>query len=401
MTLTNKKILLGLSGGIACYKTAELVRLLSKAGATTKIVMTEAATQFITPLTLQTLCGESVFTHQWGTENAAPLAHIHLSRHADVMLIAPASANTIAKLAQGLCDDLLSTLCLARTCGLLIAPAMNQQMWAHPATQRNLAQLRHDGVQILGPNAGEQACGETGLGRMLEPEQLLHALHDYFHTKVLAGKRVLLTAGPTYEPIDPVRGLTNRSSGKMGFAMARAARAAGAEVQLIAGPCPLSTPDGVQRIDVITAQEMYDAVMQHVDHADIFIATAAVADWRVANTSAQKIKKQIAHDEAPTFILQANPDILAAVAQRKNAPYCVGFAAESENLAEYAQTKRRTKKIPLLIANHGPSAFGQDDNEVTLFDEMGSLQWPRTDKYMLAQQLIVEIAKRLEKRHCA
>lgn len=401
MTLTHKKILLGLSGGIACYKTAELVRLLKKAGATTQIVMTKAATQFITPLTLQTLCGESVFTHQWGTDHSAPLAHIDLSRHADVMLIAPASANTMAKLAQGLCDDLLSTLCLARTCGLLIAPAMNQQMWAHPATQRNLAQLRRDGVQILGPNAGEQACGEVGLGRMLEPEQLLQALTDYFQTKVLAGKRVLLTAGPTYEPIDPVRGLTNRSSGKMGFAMARAARAAGAEVQLIAGPCTLPTPDGIQRIDVVTAQEMYDAVMQHADHADIFIATAAVADWRVANTNAQKIKKQAGHSEIPTLTLQANPDILATVAQRRNAPYCVGFAAESENLMEYAQTKRCAKKIPLLIANHGPSTFGKDDNEVTLFDEVGSYHLPRADKYQLAQQLIAEIAKRLEKLHCA
>lgn len=407
MSLANKKILLGLSGGIACYKAAELVRLLQKAEAHVQVVMTTAATHFITPVTMQALSGETVYTDQWDTRAHNNMAHINLSRAADIVLIAPASADFMVKLAHGACDDLLSTLCLARTCPLLIAPAMNQQMWAHPATQRNLAQLRADGVTILGPNAGEQACGEVGMGRMLEPDQLLALIEDFFQEKVLQGKHVLITAGPTYEPIDPVRGLTNLSSGKMGFALARAAYAAGASVQLIAGPCALTTPygesysAGIERTNVVTAQQMYDAVMEKISQAqrpDIFIATAAVADWRVANTSVHKIKKQNEQTPPPNWIMQTNPDILAAVANHAQPPYCVGFAAESERLEEYANAKRLAKNIPLLIANHGPSTFGQDDNEVTLFDEQGSLHLPRTSKTQLAHQLIAEIAQRLNSK---
>lgn len=397
MTLANKKILLGLSGGIACYKTAELVRLLQKAQAQVQVVMTAAATQFITPVTMQALSGHAVFTEQWDTRAHNNMAHINLSRETDVMLIAPTSADMMAKLAHGLCDDLLSTLCLARTCPLLIAPAMNQQMWAHPATQRNLEQLRTDGVTILGPASGEQACGEVGMGRMLEPIQLLQLLENFFQEKILEGKRVLITAGPTYEPIDPVRGLTNLSSGKMGFAIARAAYAAGASVQLIAGPCNLPTPYGIERTDVVTAMQMYEAVMHHTQSTsapDIFIASAAVADWRVRDTSPSKIKKQNAQ-ETPAWTLQTNPDILATVASQAQPPYCVGFAAESDNLEEYARAKRIAKGIPLLVANHGPKTFGKEDNELILFDETGHLTLSRASKTELAKQLITEIAKRL------
>ncbi|MCC7006330.1 MAG: bifunctional phosphopantothenoylcysteine decarboxylase/phosphopantothenate--cysteine ligase CoaBC [Ottowia sp.] len=395
-TLNNKKILIGLSGGIACYKTAELLRLLHKASATTQVVMTAAATEFITAVTLQALSGKPVYTDQWDARISNNMAHIQLSREADAMLIAPASADFLAKLTHGLCNDLLSTLCLARTCPLLVAPAMNRQMWEHPATQRNLSQLRLDGIHLLGPNTGEQACGENGMGRMLEPEQLLVALENFFQPKVLQGKHVLVTAGPTYEPIDPVRGITNLSSGKMGFAMARAAYAAGATVELVAGPCTQPTPEGVTRIDVVTAQQMYDAVMHRAHRADIFIATAAVADWHISQSSPQKIKKQAG--EPPTLTMVLNPDILATVAQRPTPPYCVGFAAESEHIEQYASAKRIAKRIPLLVANHGPSAFGCDDNTLTLLDEKGSVHFPRANKYILAQQLISAIAQRFNAR---
>lgn len=415
--LKDKYILVGLSGGIACYKTAELIRLLKKAQAQVQVVMTQAATQFITPLTLQALSGRPVLTDQWATvthlqrksstrrqtpnddteiEFDDGMSHIHQSRIADAILLAPASANTLAKLATGICDDLLTTLCLARTCPLLVAPAMNQQMWAHPATQRNLQQLQADGVEILGPDAGEQACGEVGLGRMLAPEHLLSALEDFFVSKCLSGKHVLITAGPTYEPIDPVRGLTNLSSGKMGFALARAAHAAGAKVTLIAGPCCQATPYGVARIDVMTAVQMHDAVQAQLDSVDILIAAAAVADWRVQEVSTSKLKKQAAQ-QTPYWPLQLNPDILASVAARAKPPYCVGFAAESENLEAYAQAKRVAKNVPLIVANHGPSTFGQDDNQILLCDAQGTTQLPRMSKQALAQQLILEIARRIDK----
>lgn len=394
--LKDKYILVGLTGGIACYKTAELIRLLKKAQAHVQVVMTQAATQFITPLTLQALSGKPVLLDQWDVSADDGMGHIHQSRIADAILIAPASANILAKLASGVCNDLLSTLCLARSCPLLVAPAMNQQMWAHPATQRNLQQLQADGVQILGPDAGEQACGEVGMGRMLAPERLLNELEDFFVSKCLLGKHVLITAGPTYEPIDPVRGLTNLSSGKMGFALARAAHAAGAKVTLVAGPCCLVTPYGVTRIDITTAVQMNDAVQTQIDSVDIFIAAAAVADWRVLEVSTSKLKKQV--DQVTScWPMQLNPDILASVAARPHPPYCVGFAAESENLEAYAHAKRITKNIPLIVANHGPSTFGQDDNQILLCDGHGTRPLARMSKYALAQQLMFEIAERIER----
>ena len=355
-----------------------------------------------TPATFQALTGEPVFVDQWDARIANNMAHIELSRAADAILVAPATADFIARLAHGLADDLLGTLCLARECPLLVAPAMNRQMWLHPATQRNVAQLVADGVAILGPDSGEQACGETGMGRMLEPLALVDELAAFFVPKTLAGRHVLLTAGPTYEPIDPVRGITNLSSGKMGFAIARACSAAGAQVTLVAGPTTLATPRGVQRVDVRTAQQMHDAVMAALDAAaaprpEVFIAVAAVADWRVANASARKLKKRSA-DELPKLEFAQNPDILAAVARRADAPWCVGFAAESEDLEANGAAKRAAKGVPLLVANIGHDTFGRDDNELLLIDEHGSRRLPRADKTVLARALVAEIAQRLPPR---
>jgi phosphopantothenoylcysteine decarboxylase/phosphopantothenate--cysteine ligase len=399
MELTRKKIVLGLTGGIACYKAAELTRLLSKAGATVQVVMTQAATQFITPVTMQALSGRTVYTDQWDARIGNNMPHIDLTRDADAIVIAPCSTDFMSKLAHGGCDDLLSTLCLARPSllPLMIAPAMNVEMWSNPATQRNAAQLKADGIALLGPDVGDQACGETGMGRMLEPEQLLQEIIAAFQPKLMQGKRVLITAGPTFEPIDPVRGITNLSSGKMGYAVARAAREAGAEVTLVSGPTALETPFGVQRINVRTAQQMRDVVMTHIDSEDVFIAVAAVADWRVANVSAQKLKKTDDGKGAPLPQLQfeQNPDILAEVAALSNKPYCVGFAAESENLLQYGEAKRRKKNIPLLVGNIGHNTFGKDDNELVLFDEHGHTHLSLTDKQFLARQLIAEIARRL------
>ena len=397
MELAGKKIVLGLTGGIACYKAAELTRALIKAGASVQVVMTDAATHFITPVTMQALSGQPVFTDQWDGRIANNMAHIDLTRNADALVIAPCSTDFIAKLAQGRCDDLLSTLCVARPMGLplLVAPAMNVEMWQNPATQRNVAQLKADGMILLGPDAGEQACGETGMGRMLEPEQLLEEIIGAFYPKSLAGKRVLVTAGPTFEPIDPVRGITNLSSGKMGYAIARAAREAGAHVTLISGPTALAAPYGMQRVDVRTARDMHAAVMALVAQQDVFIAVAAVADWHVANASEQKIKKDI-DGKMPALVFATNPDILAEVAASPNRPYCVGFAAESENLAQHAEAKRKKKNIPLLVGNIGHQTFGRDDNELMLFDADGQTRLPRADKTTLARQLIAEIAARLE-----
>ena len=396
MELAGKKILLGLSGGIACYKADELARLLAKAGASVQVAMTDAATHFITTVTMQALTGKPVFTDQWDGRVANNMAHIDLSREADAILIAPCSADFLFKLAHGACDDLLSTLCLARPAGLplMVAPAMNVEMWQNPATQRNVARLKEDGILVLGPGAGEQACGETGLGRMLEPEQLLEETIAAFQPKVLSGKRLLLTAGPTFEPIDPVRGITNLSSGKMGFAIARAARAAGAQVTLVAGPTGLQTPYGVTRIDVQTAQQMHDAVLAQVPEQDVFIAVAAVADWRVVGASEQKLKKDAA-GTPPQLQLAPNPDILAAVAALPDRPYCVGFAAESENLTQYGEEKRRRKNVPLLVGNIGHQTFGRDDNELTLFEDSGLTVLPRADKQALAHQLVAAIARRI------
>lgn len=396
MELAGKKILLGMTGGIACYKVAELVRGLSKAGASVQVVMTAAATQFITPVTMQALSGNPVYTDQWDARIDNNMPHIDLTRGVDAIVIAPCSTDFIFKIAHGACDDLLSTLCVARpmTLPLMVAPAMNVEMWQNAATQRNVAQLRIDGIGILGPDAGEQACGETGMGRMLEPEQLLEEIIASFQRKVLAGKRVLITAGPTFEPIDPVRGITNLSSGKMGYAIARAARETGAEVTLVSGPTALQAPYGVHRINVQSAQQMHDVVMSHVTGQDVFIAVAAVADWRVANASEQKLKKANA-DDVPQLQFEQNPDILASVAALPKHPYCVGFAAESENLLQYGEEKRRKKSIPLLIGNIGHHTFGKDQNELVLFDDKGNKRLPRADKLHLARELITEIADRL------
>ena len=399
--LAGKHIVLGLTGGIACYKAAELCRALVKEGATVQVVMTEAAGQFITPVTMQALSNRPVYGSQWDAREANNMAHINLSREADAILIAPCSADFMAKLLHGRADELLSLMCLARPMAevpLLIAPAMNREMWAHPATQRNVAQLRADGAHVFDVGTGEQACGETGDGRMLEPDELLEEVIAFFAPKSLLGQRVLVTAGPTYEAIDPVRGVTNLSSGKMGFAIARAAREAGAEVTLVAGPVHLATPRGVRRIDVKSAQNMQKAVMDHAPDATVFIATAAVADWRPASAAEQKIKKD-GSGQPPALAFVENPDILAAVAQgeraKSGALYCVGFAAESHDLLANAQAKRARKGVPLLVGNIGPATFGQDDNALLLVDAQGATELPRADKLVLARQLVAEIACRL------
>jgi len=400
MELTGKKIVLGLSGGVACYKAAELCRALTKQGASVQVVMTDAALHFITAVTMQALSGKPVYSSQWDPRVGNNMAHIDVTRDADAVVIAPCSADFMYKLAHGVCDDLLSTMCLARPrhVPLLVAPAMNVEMWTNPATQRNVNQLREDGICLVGPAAGEQACGETGMGRMLEPEQLLAEIVAAFQPKIMAGKRILVTAGPTFEAIDPVRGITNLSSGKMGYAVARAAREAGAEVTLISGPTALATPFGVTRIDVQSAQQMMDAVNRAIDGQHVFIAVAAVADWRVANPSTQKVKKT--ESGVPVLQFEENPDILATIAARTTLaghPYCVGFAAESENLVEFGAAKRERKGIPLLVGNIGHQTFGADDNTIILFDEHGHTILPRADKLSLARQLISEISKRINK----
>jgi phosphopantothenoylcysteine decarboxylase/phosphopantothenate--cysteine ligase len=395
--LAGKHIVLGLSGGVACYKAADFTRELVKAGATVQVVMSDAAERFITPVTLQALSNRPVATSQWDLREPNAMAHINLTRGADAIVIAPASADLIAKLAQGRADDLLSLMCLARPierCALLVAPAMNREMWAHPATQRSVAQIRADGAHVLGPGSGDQACGEVGDGRMLEPDELLADLVAHFQPKSLLGRHVLVTAGPTFEPIDPVRGITNRSSGKMGFAIARAAAEAGAVVTLVAGPVELPTPRGVRRIDVGTAQQMHDAVLGTVAAHDVFIATAAVADWRPLALSDHKIKKGT--DRAvPGIQLTENPDILATVARLPDPPYCIGFAAESHDLLKHARDKRVRKGVPLIVANLGPATFGRDDNALTLVDAQGERELPRADKLTLARRLVAEIGARL------
>lgn len=384
VSLANKKIILGVTGGIAAYKAAELCRLLIKAGADVRVVMTAAAQQFVTPLTFQALSGKPVLTSLWEAASGDGMDHIHLSRDADLVLVAPASADFLAKLVHGRADDLLSTLCLARTCTLAVAPAMNREMWAAAPTRRNLEQLQADGVNVLGPAAGEQACGETGLGRMQEPADILVALPGLLGAGPLAGKRVLITAGPTFEPIDPVRGLTNMSSGKMGYAVAQAAAEAGAEVCLVSGPTCLATPAGVRRIDVQSAADMRRAVLAELP-GDVFIAVAAVADYRVDAAATQKIKKSAA---GLTLQLVANPDILAEVAALPDAPFCVGFAAETEQLAEHAEAKRLKKRLPLLVGNLAQDTLGQDTAELVLLDDQGQHRLPRADKLIQARYLV-------------
>ena len=417
-----KRIVLGLTGGIAAYKAAELARLLIKQNIEVQVVMTEAACHFITPTTMQGLSGQPVYTDQWDASVPNNMAHINLSRDADAIVVAPASADFIAKLANGLADDLLSTLCLARNCPLIIAPAMNREMWLNVATQRNVAQLLADGVQILGPDSGVQACGEEGMGRMQEAEQLAREVIVFLRSDVclknknrgasaesspalgkqdsrvglksdhkLSGKKILITAGPTYEAIDAVRGITNRSSGKMGYAVAQAALELGASVVLVSGQTALAKPQGAQCVEVVSAEQMFDAVKQHVGNCDIFIGVAAVADYRVAHPSEQKYKKSANN---LTLELVPNPDILAYVANLTNPPFCVGFAAESENLAEYAEQKRRAKKLPLLVGNLVQQALGSDENELVLFDDSGRQTLPRADKLTQARLLMQRIAQR-------
>jgi phosphopantothenoylcysteine decarboxylase/phosphopantothenate--cysteine ligase len=387
-----RRVVLGITGGIAAYKAAELTRLLVKEGIAVEVVMTPAATQFIAAMTLQALSGNPVLTDLWhsGADNA--MGHIDLSRHADAIVVAPASADFIAKLAQGHANDLLSTLCLARNCPLLVAPTMNVQMWTNPATQRNVAQLKADGIEILGPGSGGQACGEVGDGRMIEPEEILAALIAWAQPKLLAGKRILLTAGPTFEAIDPVRGVTNLSSGKMGFALAQACAEARAAVTMVAGPTALPTPPGVARVDVRSAADMAEAVDSAVKACDVFIAVAAVADYTPAEAHTKKLKKSA---QPLTLALKPTVDILAAVAARPKPPYCVGFAAETNDIHENAESKRRSKKVPLLVANRAQDTLGQDENEVTLLDDAGAHPLPRMGKLALARRLVAEIAQRL------
>ncbi len=393
MDLTNKRIVLGMTGGIACYKIAELVRRLTEQGATVDVVMTEAATHFITPVTMQALSGRPVFLDAWDARVPNNMAHIDLTRGADAILIAPASADFMAKLAHGQASDLLSTLCLARACPLLAAPAMNREMWANPATQRNAAQLRADGIALLGPGSGNQACGEVGDGRMLEAHQLLAEVIAFFQPKTLAGRHVLMTAGPTVEPIDPVRVLSNRSSGKTGYALARAAHEAGARVTLVSGPTALPAPHGVTLIPVTTARQMHAAVMAEAADADVFVAVAAVADWHVKNASTQKIKKT--GNVVPQLEFEANPDILADVARMPRGPWCVGFAAETEQLARHAEDKRRRKNIPLLVGNLAQNVMDADATELVLFDDQGMHPLPAASKLDAARRLVAEIAARL------
>lgn len=401
-SLSNKKIVLGISGGIAAYKSAELARFLIQEGASVQVVMTQAAQQFVTPVTMQALTGNPVYTSQWDNSIANNMAHIELSRAADAILIAPASADLMAKLSLGLADDLLTTLCLARDCPLLLAPAMNKQMWEHDATQRSAKRLIEDGVTLLGPASGVQACGEVGFGRMLEPAEITEQLIAFFQKKVLAGKRVLITAGPTFEAIDPVRGITNRSSGKMGFAIARAALEAGAEVHLVAGPCDLDTPleatGKIIRTDIVSAKEMHTAIMQSTDY-DIFFAVSAVADWSIAKPAKDKIKRQ--GKQAPALEFIANPDILADVAKTvktkggKPYPYCIGFAAESTDLLKHAQEKLQRKDIPMIVGNIGPETFGSDLNELLIVEKNSTKKISKAEKLQLARQLIQLIAKKI------
>ncbi len=397
-SLQGKHILLTMSGGIAAFKVAELARSLIQEGATVQVIMSEAATKFMTPVTMQALTGNHVFTDQWDARISNNMAHIELSRKADVIVAVPASADLLAKISHGLANDLVSATCLAKECPLIVVPAMNKQMWENAATQRNMQQLEADGITVLGPTSGTQACGENGMGRMLEAAEILEGIIAFFQKKVLAGKKVLITAGPTYEAIDPVRGITNRSSGKMGFALAKAAVEAGAEVQLIAGPCHLPTPleytGKIKRTDVISAKDMHAAVMNHLD-CDVFFAVAAVADWSVKNASAQKIKKS--DQSNPALEFELNPDILAEVAKKVSGkkPYCVGFAAETNDLEKHAQEKRIKKNIPMLLANLGPDTFGLDDNQLLIVEEKGMTKTNKLNKTALSREIIQLISTKI------
>lgn len=385
--------MVGVTGGVAAYKAAELVRLLGKAGAEVHVVLSEAGARFVTAVTFQALSGNPVWTDLWDARMPNNMAHIDLGRDADAILVAPATADFIARLAQGRADDLLTTLCLARDVPLIVSPAMNRQMWEAPATQRNVSLVRTDGVTVFGPGAGEQACGETGMGRMLEPDELLERLEGYFVAKRLAGRKVVLTAGPTFEAIDPVRGITNISSGKMGYALARACAQAGAEVVLVSGPVALPVPVGVRRVPVAGARDMRDAVLAALPGAHVFIAVAAVADYRPLEVAPHKMKKN--KDDVLTLSLIQNPDILAEVAALPDAPFCVGFAAESQGLDAYAEGKRRKKRLPLLVGNLVQDGMGAEDNVIVLYDDAGRHPVPRASKSALARSIVEHLASML------
>lgn len=396
--LSAKRIVLGLTGGIACYKSAELTRRLQDQGASVQVVMTDAACSFITPTTMQALSGQHVYRETLDATMDNSMAHINLSREADAILIAPCSADFIAKLAHGLADDLLSTLCLARgNCPLIIAPVMNREMWAHPATQRNINTLLADGIAVWGPGDGEQACGEIGSGRMLDVPELIEEAISFFTPKVLNGVNILMTAGPTEEAIDPIRVISNRSSGKTGYAIAEAAQRAGAKVTLISGPTALTQPYAVDILPVRSARQMHQAVMSQARHHDIFISVAAVADWYIKNSSDRKIKKTEGGG-FPTLEFAPNPDILAEVAAMENGPWPIGFAAETDNLFEYAEAKRQRKKLPLIVGNLAQEVMDKDTTRFVLFADSGVTEMPSAEKTAAASALIQEISRRYHSR---
>jgi phosphopantothenoylcysteine decarboxylase/phosphopantothenate--cysteine ligase len=398
MSLNGKHILLGVTGGIAAYKTPALVRQLTSQGADVQVVMTHGAAHFVTATTLQAVSGNPVRSDLWDSAAEAAMGHIELARWADCILIAPASAHTVARLAHGMADDLLTAMTLAATCPIVVAPAMNHMMWKHPATQRNVDRLRTDGVRIVGPDDGPQACGEFGPGRMPEPEALCDDLVRLFGPRSLAGKRVLITAGPTREPIDPVRYISNHSSGKQGFAIAEAARDSGAEVTLISGPVALPTPAGTRRIDVVTAQQMHDAVTQHVGMCDVFIGVAAVADFRPIQSAAQKIKKK--PQAGLSLELVQNPDIIAAVARASTRPIVVGFAAETQDTIENARSKLVRKGLDMIVVNDVSDhriGFNSNDNAVTVITADGEDRIDIGSKPAIARAIIDRIARAIER----
>jgi phosphopantothenoylcysteine decarboxylase / phosphopantothenate---cysteine ligase len=388
-SLEGRKLVLAVTGGVAAYKAAELVRLLGKAGADVHVALSEGGARFVTAVTFQALSGNPVWSDLWDARMSNNMAHIDLTRGADAILVAPATADVLARLALGRADDLITTMCLARDCPLMVAPAMNRQMWEHPATRRNVATLAGDGVTLFGPDEGDQACGETGMGRMLEPDELLERVIGFFSPKVLAGRKVVLTAGPTFEAIDPVRGITNTSSGKMGYALALAFARAGAEVVLVSGPTSLATPPDVTRIDVSSALEMREAVRECLAGSDVFVGVAAVADYRPASASVHKIKKS---SEEMTLSLLPNPDIIAEVAARPDAPFCVGFAAESRDLDVYAEGKLRAKGLQMVVGNLVQDGLGADDNVVVIYDALGRHPLARADKSVIAEQIVGHVA---------
>lgn len=392
-SLSNKRVLLGVSAGIAAYKTPDLVRKLGELGAEVQVILSKNADQFVTPLALQAVSGHSVHSYAMSAESESGMGHIDLARWADIVLIAPATANIIARLCQGNADELLTTVCVATEAPIAVAPAMNQQMWQNAASEANMQTLTGRGVHILGPDSGEQACGEVGLGRMLQPVDIADRVGQLFQTTTLTGKKVMITAGPTWEAIDPVRGITNHSSGMMGYALAQAAVEAGAEVTLVSGPTHIQKPERTNIIDTVSALDMHQAVMNNIEQQDIFIGVAAVADYRPASSADQKIKKNA---NEMTITMVKNPDILADVANLESRPFCVGFAAETNDVIDYARGKLERKKLDLIAANHvggSETGFGTPDNAITLISKDSVTELPKQSKSALARSLMAEIAK--------